>query len=135
MRKTYRGSCTCGAVRFEVDLDLALGTTRCNCSFCRKTRFWFAIAKGKEAFRMLDGTSALSDFQRTPPTKPQPYLHMHFCKHCGVRPFTTGGDGDFHAINVTCLDDVLDAELANAPIHFADGAHDDWKQDAPETFL
>lgn len=135
MIKTYHGSCTCGAVRFECDLDLAAGTTRCNCSFCRKARFWMAFAKG-DAFRLLQGAELLSDFQRTLAGQLGPFLHFQFCSRCGVRPFTRGpasaelGDA-FHAVNLACLDDASDEELAAAPIHYADGRNDDWKTTPP----
>lgn len=131
MMKTYTGSCHCGAVRFECDLDLAAGTTRCNCTFCRKARLWMAFAKGSGALRLLQGADMLSDYRYTPPSKPAPFLHLLFCSHCGVRPFARGGPlpgfGDeFHAVNLGCLDDATDEELAQAPVHYADGRNDDW---------
>src|SRR5437867_3015562 len=77
MKKAYRGSCHCGAVRFERGLDLSAGTTRCNCTFCRKARCWMAFAKG-DAFRLLLGADVLSDYQHTPRSKPAPFLHFSF---------------------------------------------------------
>jgi hypothetical protein len=139
MKKTYQGSCHCGAVAFECELDLAAGTTRCNCSFCRKARFWMAFAKEGE-FRLLRGQEALTDYRHTPPKMAQPFLHLFFCNRCGVRAFSEGGvlpqmGGSFHAVNVACLDDATDDELASAPIHFADGRADAWDRPAEHRYL
>jgi len=96
-----------------------------------------AFAKAAE-FRILQGREALSDYQYTPAGKTEPFLHLGFCKHCGVRAFTEGGElpqfgGAFFAINVACLDDASDMELAQAPIHYANGRDDDWQKQAKES--
>jgi hypothetical protein len=131
MQKTYTGSCHCGAVQFEVDLDFAAGTSKCNCSICQKTRAWSAIAK-PAAFRLLEGESALSDYQFGGKNG-----HHLFCKHCGVRPFGRGYveqlGGDFVSINLAALDNASDDELSTAPVQFMNGRDNDWFNTPRET--
>jgi len=126
--KTYSGSCHCGAVRFEAELDLAAGSNRCNCSLCFKARAWFAFAQGAERFRLLRGADALTEYRWTPPGRSEPFLTYAFCRHCGIRAFARGDlpalGGIFHAVPVTTLDDAPADDLAGSPIHFADGRHD-----------
>lgn len=131
MKKTYTGSCHCGAIRFECDVDLAQGTRRCNCSFCYKARFWKVFAM-KDEFRLLGGEAFLTDYQGTPSEWPKGDVHHYFCKTCGMRPFSKGFlemapfNGDFHAVNIACLDNVTDEELAEAPIQYEDGRDNKW---------
>jgi hypothetical protein len=131
MLKTHLGSCHCGAVRFEADIDLALGTNKCNCSTCTKTRNWNVIIK-PDAFRLLSGHDALSEYRFG--TRQGQHL---FCRNCGVRSFERGHvkeiGGDYVSVKVACLDDVDVAELVAAPVKYANGRDNRWWEAPAET--
>ena len=129
MLKTYKGSCHCGAVKFEAQLDLAQGTYRCNCSICRRNRFWAAVARS-EGFRLIQGEEQLTEylFNR------RKNQHL-FCRRCGVRAFGVGNDtpiGKMYGVNVGCLEGLTEEELSKIPITYVDGMND--RQDEPAFF-
>jgi hypothetical protein len=118
MLKTYRGSCHCKAIRFEADLDLSAGTSRCNCTFCSKSQFWGVLIT-PDAFRLLSGEEQLADYAPKGG-------HARFCKVCGVGAFFEGtrpGHGPYVIVRVTALDDV---ELAGLKVSYMDGRSDTW---------
>jgi hypothetical protein len=120
MLKTYGGSCHCGAVRFEADLDLTQASYRCNCSICRRNRFWAAVAT-PDHFRLLAGEDALTEYLFH--TRKNQHF---FCRTCGVRAFGVGNDtpvGRMYGVNIGCLEGVSEEELARIPITYVDGMH------------
>ena len=124
MLKTYHGSCHCGAVRFEAEIDLAQPTYRCNCSICSRNRFWAAVVT-PGAFRLLEGKSAVQQYLFNSMRN-----EHYFCKTCGVRAYGLGNQGEMVGVNIGCLEDATPEELAAAPICYCDGKHDNW-QNAP----
>jgi hypothetical protein len=121
----HHGSCHCGAVAYEADIDLAAGTTRCNCTYCRKTRNWgvraapatFRVTKGVP---MAYGTDGTAEYEAA----------NLFCPACGVRLFARGNipelGGLFVTVAVATLDDVPVEDLIAAPVTWCDGLHDNW---------
>ncbi|MGT2908458.1 GFA family protein [Streptococcus dentapri] len=77
MEKTYQGSCHCGQVSYEVQLDFSKGTQRCNCSYCTKTRNW-GIRTTSDKFTLLSGEDNLADYHGS--------AHKIFCKELWDKP-------------------------------------------------
>jgi hypothetical protein len=126
--QTQHGSCHCGAVRYTVDIDLAKGTVRCNCTLCRKTRAWLAFAPA-ENFRLDTGEGQTTKYRWTPEGKEQPNLTYHSCSTCGVRTHAEGtapGGARTVAIQVATING-LDRNLLVPGIRYVDGLHDDFK--------
>ena len=132
MLRTYTGSCHCGAIRFEADVDIGGGTSKCNCTICTKMRLWSVDAK-PEVFRLIAGEGDLTDYQGN-----NKVAHHVFCKHCGVRPFEwvdmpNMSGSKYYNINVACLDGVDIDELVAAPVTYYDGRNDNWGAKPAET--
>jgi len=122
--KTYQGSCHCGRVRFEVDLDLD-HVRSCDCSICRKRG---ALIHRVEAdhFRLFSPLQDLTLYRWHTLT-----AEDYFCPKCGILPFRrprprtaqeiAEGVPEFHgwAINVRCLEGV---DLDGIPVKRVDGS-------------
>jgi len=125
MEKTYHGSCHCGAVAFEADLDLEKGAQRCNCSYCRKSRNWSARTT-PDHFRLSKGADQVARHDRSG----QGFIVHCFCGKCGIRLFSEGNipemGGAFVSVQLSALDDASEAELIEAPLVWCDGLNDNW---------
>jgi hypothetical protein len=96
--QTYRGSCHCGAVRFEIETDFP-ELTICDCSICRKKNA-LMVQVHESRFRLLAGEDYLSEYQFHTRT-----ARHFFCKVCGIYPFHRKRvTPDKLGINVFCLE-------------------------------
>jgi hypothetical protein len=119
--KKHRGSCHCGEVRFEVEIDAANGS-RCNCTLCTKTSVTSGMTK-PSAFVLKSDESKLGMYEWGGKISKR-----YFCKQCGVHCFGRGHleqlGGDYVAINLNCLDDI---DVRNVSVIYWDGRHNNWQ--------
>ncbi|MBT4160024.1 MAG: GFA family protein [Gammaproteobacteria bacterium] len=114
MKQTYRGSCHCGRVSFEIDADIDHARV-CDCTVCRK--------RGALNFRIHE-----DDFRPLTPLNEMTLYQWHtktakdyFCPHCGILPFRQPrtGDSSIWTINLRCLEGV---DLDTLPIEHVYGS-------------
>ena len=113
MKKTYRGSCHCGKVQFELDADLD-PVRVCDCSVCRR-RVALIHRVNEHELRLLTPIEALTVYQWNTKTATD-----YFCAVCGILPFRRPRTApDKWGVNVRCL---LDVDLAAIPIKHVHGS-------------
>lgn len=111
---SYKGSCHCGKVAFEVEGDLQ-GVMACNCSMCSRkgSLLWFVP---REQLRLLTSEGDLGTY-----TFNKHRIKHRFCPTCGIHPFGEGSDqkgNRMAAVNARCLEGV---DLAAIPVQHFDG--------------
>ena len=98
--KSYRGSCHCGAVQYELQTTLS-SAIRCNCSICRRKGVPMASVE-PEHFRLIRGEDQLTLYQfNTRAAK------HYFCKVCGSYTFhRPRSNPNLYRVNTGCLEGV-----------------------------
>jgi hypothetical protein len=99
---TYKGSCHCGNVRYEVSMELKQAM-ECNCSHCSRKGFLLTFVP-PEQFTLLSGEEKLRAYHFN-----KKRIDHLFCVDCGVESFARGKKSDgsaMIAVNVRCLEGV-----------------------------
>lgn len=113
IKPIHRGSCHCGAVKFEVRLPNGLvNPSRCNCSMCRR-RGAIVVAVPLDDLKITEGAGHLRLYQFNTRT-----AKHYFCSVCGIYTHhrRRSNPNEF-GFNVGCLEGVDPFELAEVPVH------------------
>ena len=102
-----RGSCLCGAVRFEVAGPFD-GVVHCHCASCKKLAGGVGTTSGlldTSAIRILEGAELLRTFQ------PVDGKAKTFCVTCGSNLFGAGyPESEASAVRLAALDEGLEQQ-------------------------
>lgn len=116
----HAGGCLCGAVRYEIEGELA-PIQMCHCGQCRKAQgvaFATNIPVAAERFRLIAGAQALREYESSPGKR------RAFCGQCGS-PILSRRPDDPSAIRLRAgsLDGPLDTRPA---VHIYTGSKANW---------
>lgn len=111
--KTYAGGCHCGAVRFEVEMELDKAL-ECNCSHCQKKGLLLTFVD-RDHFTLQTSEDMLIEYF----FNKKSIRHL-FCRVCGVQSFAEGVTFPKVAVNVRCLDDIDLSPLPREPFNGKD---------------
>ncbi len=101
----HRGSCLCGAVRFEVEGDLP-GPDACHCTQCRKSSSHvFVSTDVKRSALRVDG----AEHVRWYPSSPS--VRRGFCGTCGASLFWDPLERDWIGVAMGAFDDPTGTRL------------------------
>lgn len=99
---TYRGSCHCGNVTFEVKTDPENTAAICNCSLCRRRGAVMSRVDDPADFRLLSGEDSLTLYRFHTGV-----ARHYFCSRCGVYTHhQPRSNPDILRVNAGCLDGV-----------------------------
>ena len=96
MKKTYKGGCHCGKVRYEAQAEIT-EVIECNCSICRRNGYllWF-VPRDNVSLKMSEDIMSTYTFNRH-------VIKHRFCPTCGASVFgmAKNKDGaDMVAVNM-----------------------------------
>jgi hypothetical protein len=100
--ETKTGSCHCGVIKYEVDLEHGLENLRkCNCSLCRRKNAIMACVP-VENFRLLSGVDKLSTYKWNTGV-----AEHYFCSNCGIYTHHRRRlNPNEYGFNVACIDGI-----------------------------
>jgi len=111
----YNGSCHCGKVAYEVEMDALAGVMECNCSMCsRKGAKMAFVPAAKLRFLTPESNARTYLFNKH-------VIQHRFCPECGIHPYGVGKDragNEMAMINVRCLEGV---DFEALPVKHVDG--------------
>lgn len=121
MNQPYRGSCLCGAIRFEAD-GFSPHNGNCHCRMCRKfhgAAYSTFAEVARDQFRWTRGRKLLKAYIAANGTT------RRFCSNCGssLTFAAAGADDSVVEIALACFDDPVPIR-PDAHIYLAHGA--DW---------